>query len=393
MTTGSNDAIERITSALTRHVDAGRLPGAVFGLSQGTSTSVHAVGASIVGGAAMTPDTVFRITSMTRPITAVATLILVDQGRLALEEPVDRLLPELANRRVLRRLDGPLDDTVPAERPVTVRDLLTFRGGFGMILAPVEDYPILQAEQELGLRSVGPPVPATLHAPDEWIRRLGTLPLMDQPGTQWRYATGSMILGVLIARAAEQPLESFYRSAIFEPLGMHDTTFTAPPDQTRSLPACYQYHDGVLRPFDDGGTWAQPPVFPDAGAGLLTTVHDYLIFGKMVLHGGAHDGGQLLARELVAQMTTDQLTADQRASGGLILDDRGWGFGLSIVPTPTPPARGPKGYGWGGGFGTAWLNDPDEDLVAVLCTQLLASEASFAVERDFWTAIYTALPD
>ena len=363
MTKGfTNNGADRVAEVLAGHVDAGRLPGAVFGASRGGETQVRSVGAAAVGGPAMPPDAVFRITSMTRPITAVATLMLVDRGLISLDEPVDRLLPELADRQVLRRLDGPIDDTVAADRPVTVRDLLTFRGGFGMILADLDDYPILQAEDALGLRSVGPPFPATAHHPDEWIRRMGALPLMDQPGTQWRYATGSMILGVLVARAAGQPLASFYRDAIFDPLGMDHTGFTVPSDGGRVPPDCYQHVDGVLQPVDDGGTWTRPPVFPDGGAGLVSTVADYLAFARMLLDGGgggaagsgsgSGSGAGLLSPELVSLMTTDQLSADQRASGGLILGDRGWGFGLSILPTPPPPARGPKGYGWGGGFGT-----------------------------------------
>src|SRR5262249_2014292 len=154
----------------------------------------------------------------------------VDRGLVALDEPVDPLLPELADRQVLRRLDGPIDDTVPATRSITTRDLLTMRGGFGMILAPPSENPILQAEADLGLRCAGPPFPPTMHEPDEWMRRMGTLPLMDQPGAQWRYCTGSMILGVLNARASGQRLEAFYEQAIFEPLGMRDTAFFVAPD-------------------------------------------------------------------------------------------------------------------------------------------------------------------
>ncbi|MBO0746943.1 MAG: beta-lactamase family protein [Acidimicrobiaceae bacterium] len=384
--------VQRVADALARHVDAGRLPGAVFGIARADRSEVHAVGRVALDGPVMPRDALFRITSMTRPITAIATLILVDQGLLSLDEPVDHHLPELANRQVLRRVDGPVDDTVPAERPITVRDLLTFRAGFGMILAPAGGYPVLEVEEELGLRSAGPPFPRTSLGPDEWMRRMGTLPLMDQPGTQWRYSTGSMILGVLIARVTKQPLESFYRNAIFDPLGMNETGFTVPVEGANTrLPSCYQYRDGGLEPFDDGGTWTQPPAFPDGGGGLISTVGDYLAFAGMILNRGSHGGERLVSPGLIAEMTTDQLSAAQRASAGIILGDRGWGFGLSILQPPAPPSRGPKGYGWSGGFGTVWLNDPEDDLVAVLCTQLLASEASFAIEADFWAALYDAL--
>jgi CubicO group peptidase (beta-lactamase class C family) len=383
-------AADRVAGVLSEQVEAGRMPGAVFGICRRGETHVHPVGAIEVGGAAMPPDALFRITSMTRPVTALATLILADRGLIAIDEPVDALLPELADRRVLRRLAGPLGDTVPATRPITVSDLLSMRGGFGMILAP-GDYPILQAEAELALCSAGPPVPATAHGPDEWMRRMGTLPLMDQPGQQWRYCTGSMILGVLIARAAGRPLEAFYNDAVFEPLGMRDAAFFV-TSGSRMLPPCYQHVDGRLEPFDDLGTWANTRPFPDGGAGLLSTVGDYIKFATMLLRLGEHDGDRFVSSELVSAMTRDQLSEGQRATAGPILDGRGWGFGLSVVAA-AKGRRGPKGYGWSGGFGTVWLNDPDEDLTAVLCTQVLSSEAGFAVEHAFWDVVYAALDD
>jgi len=386
----SKAGLEQLRELMAGHVDAGRVPGLVLGLSRGGDVYTDPIGTVAAGGGEpMRPDAIFRITSMTRPVTAVATLMLVEQGRLALDEPVDRLLPELTGRRVLRRLNGPVDDTVPAERPVTVRDLLTFRAGFGMILASPDEYPILQAEQALELRSVGPPTPVTPHDADEWLRRMGTLPLMDQPGEQWRYNTGSQILGVLIARAAGQPAETFYREHIFGPLGMNDTGFRVPASEQHRLVPCYQEADGTLAPFDDDGQWSRPRAFTDGGAGLVSTVGDYLSFGQMLLAGGVHRGERVLAPELVAAMTADQLTPGQRGTAGPILDGRGWGFGLSIIDPPEP--SGLKGYGWNGGFGTAWANDPDEDLVAILCTQVLSAPGSSAVEAGFWCATYQAL--
>jgi CubicO group peptidase (beta-lactamase class C family) len=386
----SKPGLERLHEVMAGHVGAGRVPGLVLGLSRRGDVHTDAIGTAAVGDSEpMRPDAIFRITSMTRPVTAVATLILVEHGRLDLDEPVDRLLPELSGRRVLRRLDGPVDDTVPAGRPVTVRDLLTFRAGFGMILAPPEDYPILQAEQALELSSVGPPTPVTPYGPDEWLRRLGTLPFMDQPGTQWRYNTSSQILGVLVARAAGQPVDAFYRERIFEPLGMNDTGFRVPESELHRLVPCYQQADGALVPFDDEGQWSRERAFNDCGAGLVSTVPDYLSFGQMLLAGGVHEGERILAPELVAAMTTDQLTPAQRDSAGPILDGRGWGFGVSVIDPPEN--SGLNGYGWNGGFGTAWANDPGEGLVAILFTQVLAAPGSSSVETDFWSATYRAL--
>ena len=159
-------------------------------------------------------------------------MILVEECKVRLDEPVDHLLPELAGRQVLKDLHGPMDDTVPANRPITVRDLLTFRMGFGQMMAPPDAYPILKAanEQQIGM---GPPSPDTQPAPDEWIHRLGQFPLMHQPGEKWMYNTGADVLSVLIARASGQPLETFLRERIFEPLGMKDTSFSVPGAQAR----------------------------------------------------------------------------------------------------------------------------------------------------------------
>src|SRR5581483_2400149 len=167
---------------------------------------------------------------------------------------------------------------------------------------------------------------------------------------QWRYNTSSQILGVLIARSAGQPVETFYAERVFSPLGMTDTGFVVPQSARHRLVPCYEQADGGLAAFDDGGEWERPRPFPDCGAGLISTVSDYLAFGQMLLAGGTHGGTHILAPELVAAMTTDHLTAGQRAEAGPILDGRGWGFGLSIIDRPE--VGGVKGYGWSGGFGT-----------------------------------------
>ena len=196
------------------HVARGYAPGVVALIGRGEDSHVMAVGAKALGGTdPMHRDTIFRIASLTKPITATAAMMLIEEGRLRLDEPVDRLLPELGDRRVLRRIDGPLDYTVPARRPITVEDVLTFRLGLGVLMAPPGTYPIQRAITALGLVGFGPPDPTSPHDPDEWMRRLGTLPLMAQPGEQWIYTTGSNLLGVLIARAARQSCRHSCRSA------------------------------------------------------------------------------------------------------------------------------------------------------------------------------------
>jgi CubicO group peptidase (beta-lactamase class C family) len=172
---------------------------------------------------------------------------------------------------------------------------------------------------------------------------------------------------------------------------MDDTGFTVPAEQLARLVPCYQPADGGLQPYDDGGQWSRPRPFADGGAGLVSTVGDYLAFGQMLLAGGMYRGQRIVARELVEAMTTDQLTPRQRERGGPILGGRGWGFGVSVIVEPETGDRGLRGYGWSGGFGTTWVNDPGEDLVAVLCTQVLAGPGSPSVEDAFWPAVYRAL--
>ncbi len=235
----SKARLDRMHDIMAGYVKREEAPGIVTLVSRRGDVHVDVIGRkAFVGSDPIRRDTIFRISSMTKPITAAATMILVEECKLRLDEPVDRLLPELADRKVLRRLDGPLDDTVPANRPITVRDLLTFRMGFGQMMASPDAYPILKAatEQEIGM---GPPNPSKMPAPDEWTRRLGTLPLMHQPGEKWMYNTGSDVLGVLIARASGQPLETFFREHIFKPLGMKDTGFSVPASKIDHLATSY----------------------------------------------------------------------------------------------------------------------------------------------------------
>ncbi len=215
------------------------------------------------GGAPMRRDTIFRITSMTKPIVCAAAMILVEECVLRLDDPVAPLLPELAEPRVLTRIDAPLCDTVPAARAITVRDLLTFRLGTGAIFGPPDLYPIQKAIAALGIVGFGPPDQATPHGPDEWLRRLATLPLLHQPGESWMYNIGAMVLGILIARATGRPLEDFLRERIFAPLGMNDTGFSVPRQKLDRLAASYwanqktgalDFNDGI-----DNSKWIGAP--------------------------------------------------------------------------------------------------------------------------------------
>lgn len=252
----SKTRLARMHDVMAGHVERGDMPGLVTLVSRRGEVHVASIGTMALGGrGSMRRDTMFRIASMTKPITAAATTMLVEECKLRLDEPVDRLLPELADRKVLKRLDGPLYDTAPAKRSITVRDLLTFRMGFGSVMALPGTNPIRKAMSDLEIGGDGPPNPSKTPMSDEWIRRLGTLPLMHQPGERWLYHTGSDMLGVLIGRVAGQPLETFLRERIFEPLGMKNTGFSVPAEKLERLPGCYRRNPdtGTLDVYDDAG--------------------------------------------------------------------------------------------------------------------------------------------
>jgi len=382
-------ALRRAHRVLSGYVERGEVPGLVSLVAAGDEVHVNVLGDKAFGGTPMERDSLFRISSMTKPVTAAATMMLVEECRLRLDDPVDELLPELADRRVLRRIDGPLDDTVPADRPITPRDLLTFRFGFGIVLAPPGSTPIQRAIDELGL-VIGPPKPVTPHHPDEWLRRLGTLPLLHQPGERWMYQVGSEVLAVLIARASGMPFERFLAERIFEPLGMSDTGFVVPAGKTPRFTTSYQVDErtGEFQVFDTpDGQWSAPVPFPSGGAGLVSTADDYLAFSRMLLAGGAG----LLSPRSVALLTADHLTAEQAASGAPLLDDGlGWGFGVAVVNRDGGFATRGR-YGWDGGLGTSWAADPATGLTGILLTQRTDWPMPWHAREDFWTTAQTAL--
>jgi CubicO group peptidase (beta-lactamase class C family) len=367
--------LDRLHRAMAARVANGELPGMVTLIAHGENVHVDTIGVMAFGSNdPMRRDTIFRIASMTKPILAAATMMLVEDGKLALDEPVDRLAPELANRRVLERIDGPLDGTVAANRPITVEDLLTFRMGYGMVFEPSFEppYPIINAAAERRL-VMGPPDPRTPHNPDEWIRLFGALPLMCQPGERWQYNAGALVLSVLVARASEQPLEELFRTRIFEPLGMRDTGFWMPAEHIGRLPSYYMTDPETgkleLQTLSPPAEWTRPPVFPAGSAGLLSTVDDYLAFSRLLLHKGVHEDERLLSEQSVELMTTNHLTPAQMAAAGPVLAGHGWGFGMAVVTAPDEVSPVPGRYGWDGGYGTSWFNDPNRDLVAIAMTQ------------------------
>lgn len=369
--------VDRLHQAMAARFENGGLPGIVTLVARGDDVHVDVIGNMAFGDEQpMQRNTIFRITSMTKPILGAATMLLIDDARLALDDPVSRLLPELADRRVLKRVDGPLDETVPASRPITVEDLLTFRAGSGFIIVEPSTfnppYPVIRRANELQL-AMAQPDPRTPHDPDEWIARFATLPLMYQPGERWLYNTGSLVLGVLVARAAGKPLGVFLRERLFEPLGMRDTGFVMPVDQVGRLPREYatDFSTGKMREVTISGpeVWTTPPPFPSGAGGLLSTVDDYLAFARLLLNRGVHQGRRLLSEASVHAMTSNHLTLEQIDAGGILLDGQGWGFCIGVSVTPDDVSA-PGRYGWSGGYGTTWFNDPHRGLVAIALTQV-----------------------
>jgi CubicO group peptidase (beta-lactamase class C family) len=389
--------LARLRPALARHVSDAALPGLVALIDGRGETHVEVIGRqSFEQDAPMRRDTIFRIASMTKPVTAAAALILVEQCRLRLDDPVDPFLPELAQRRVLRSLDAALDDTVAAGRAITVRDLLTLTWGLGAVMDWPPRHPIHKAMVEADV-SPSPFQPEM--SADEFMARLGALPLLHQPGERWLYHTGSDVLGVLIARVSGQSLGAFLQAHLFEPLGMADTGFEVPADKLDRLASAYMTDDatGQTAFFDDArqSRWAAPRRFEAGGSGLVSTADDYLAFLRMILNGGRHGRERILSRPSIALMTSDQLTVTQKeGTEAFVGAGTSWGMGGSVVTRRTDLFTTPGRYGWDGAYGTSAHVDPTESMIDVLMTaRMMEGPQPPPVFRDFWTSAYQAIDD
>lgn len=396
----SRQRLAYLTQGLEGYVQRGELAGAVALIYRhGQLAHVDVVGAQ--DEAAQVPlqrDTIFRIASMTKPVTSVAALMLLEDGLLRLDDPVERWLPELANPQVLRDPAGPLDDVYPAPRSITVCDLLTHRPGF--VSGLYAEGPIAAAAQALQSHILL--LNSELDA-DDWLRRLGALPLCYAPGERMNYGYTTDVLGLLVARAAGKPFADVLRTRIFEPLGMEDTAFWVPAEKRQRFAAAYGFDPqrGVRVEEDNphSGRWTAPPRTPSGSAGLVSTADDYLKFGRMLLDGGRRGDVRLLGRKSIELMTSDFLTPAQRAMPFFSAADywAGRGFGLGVYVVDKPAAAGRLGsvgqYGWGGAYGTLWFNDPREDMVCVLMVQLLLADLYSNIGADFQNLVYQAIDD
>jgi CubicO group peptidase (beta-lactamase class C family) len=348
---------------LIRHVDAGTIPGGVALLGDGTAELV-AAGVASIGGGPMGEDAIMRIQSMTKAITSVAALRLVEAGHLELDQSLVDWLPELADRRVLRHPAAELDDTVPARRAITLRHLLTNTCGYGMVM---QASPLQQAMAANGTEA-GPEPPAM--GADEWLRRLSGLPLAFQPGEGWRYHHSFGVLGILISRVTGRPLGQHLAEDIFGPLGMTDTALWVAEGNLDRLPAAYRHGEGGLVETEPagGGFYAAPPSFDVSHGELVSTARDYHRFARMLAEGGQLNGQPVISPDHLQQMITDQVPAACKTAESFFpgfWDGMGWGFGVAVQTAG--PQRGR--IGWSGGQGTDFFVDPD-GTVGVLLTQV-----------------------
>ena len=363
---------------LLRHVELGTVPGAVALLARG-EVEVVAAGVAAVNGAPMRDDAIMQIQSMTKPIMSVAALRLVEARRLGLDQSLEAWLPELANRRVLASPTAPLDDTVPARRPITLRHLLTNTSGYGMAIA---DSPLQRAMADNGTEA-GTQPPAL--GADEWLTRLAELPLAFQPGEGWRYHHSFGLLGILIARLTGKPLGEHLAQDLFGPLGITDTALWVSEHKLDRLPAAYRHSDHGLVETEPagGGFYAGPPVFDVSHGELVSTVADFYRFARVLVDGSRADGEPVISADHLRQMTSDQVAAECKTPDSFFpgfWEEMCWGFGVGVKLTGSQRGR----YGWSGGQGTDFFVDRD-GTVAILFTQVELGAQMGPMVEEFQT--------
>jgi CubicO group peptidase (beta-lactamase class C family) len=389
-----------IAAALDDLVSNGALAGAATLVWRDRKVRVVCAGwRDIEAGLPMERDALFRIASLTKPITSAAALMLLEKGRFALDDPITRWAPEFSDMRVLRSATGSLGDTVEAERPITFENLLTHRSG--LVCAPFHPTPIGRAYEE----ALGGDIDSHV-APDEWIARLAELPLIDQPGNLFHYGRSTDLLGLLIARMEDMPLGDVLRRRIFAPLGMRDTGFTVPPENAARRAGLYGFDDAgrLTKVFTGpaGSTMAQRPenmAYVSGGQGLWSTLDDYLVFARTFLGEGAVDGVRLLRPETHRLMVSNRLTANQRANSkamrmAIFADGHGFGLGVAVVLDPEKAGASPCGggagaVGWPGAFGAWWRADRIDNSVMIFLSHSVVELCQLA--NGIGTGVYRAI--
>lgn len=398
MTTQSASTVEAV---LNEYIARGELAGAIALVCR----PEQPIGVITIGrrdvhdDLPVTRDTIFRIASLTKPVTSVAALTLLEDGRFDLDDPITRVAPELGNLRVLQDPEGSLDNTIPAARAITFRDLLTHRSG--LTYGEFHRGPI----REACAATLGSQIDNGL-SPDEWIARLATLPLVDQPGAAFHYGVSTDLLGFLLARIEEMTLSDVMRHRVLDPLRMRDTGFVVPHDK--------RHRRAALTGFDDAGRLTRLIVAPGGhaladrpesmtfeagGGGLWSTADDYLAFARLFVGGGAVDGVRILRPETCALMMSNQLTPTQRAEARmfgrrLFGEGHGYGMGVAVVMEPDHAdvlrCRGGAGtVGWPGAYGSWWQADPNDGSVLIFLSHNMVelSQLAQGIGLATWSAI------
>ena len=393
----SAERLERIDGWMRRLVSDGRLAGlSVSVMRRGRTAFARAHGrADLARETPFTLDTITRIYSMTKPLTSVAVMMLYEEGRFQLDDPVARFLPEFSEMRVLTGGNRNKFESEPARRPITIRDLLSHTSGltYGFMEATLVDELYRRNGVDFHLKD------ASLA---EVMARVAKLPLLSQPGAQWNYSVATDVLGHLVAVISGMDFGDFLRERVIRPLGMADTDFHVPPEKLPRLAANYTlFRDRSLKLYDDAvdTAFANPPAIASGGGGLVSTAADYLRFCRFILNEGELDGVRLLGRKSVALMLTNHLPGDLASMGTPRFAESsytgiGFGLGFSVM---LDPARAqilgtPGEVAWGGVASTAFWIDPAEDLAVVLLTQLTPSSA-LPIRRELRVLTYAALVD
>lgn len=388
--------LARIDGWMDALVASGKLPGVSVTIARrGRIAYARCTGlADLARGQAMAPDTMVRIYSMTKPITTMAALMLYEEGRFQLDDPISRFLPAFAGQRVCVGGNRGKMDTVPAMRDITFRDLMTHTSGltYGFMAATLVD--AAYRDQGVDFQTSDLSLP-------EVVQKAASLPLIAQPGSEWNYSIATDVLGCLVQVISGQDFADFMQTRILTPLGMHDTHFVVPPEKRSRFAANYVPGPEGLVLFDDPDTsrFLNPGKLPSGGGGLVSTAGDYLRFATCLLNKGRFGDAQLLGRKTVQLMTSNHLRGDMAAMGQARFSEssyEGVGFGLGVSVT-LDPARAqllgsPGEYAWGGAASTAWWNDPMEDMSVILLTQLTPS-STYPIRRELRVLSYQALTD
>ncbi len=391
----SSDRLGRINKLMQGYVDEGKLAGAVTMLSrEGEVFHFESHGlADIDGALPMEKDSIFRIYSMTKPITSVAVMMLYEEGHFSLDDPVGKFIPELGRMKVYDGMGERGMRLVEQDKPITIRHLLTHTSGLSM--GSHKDSPVEEQYRQSDMMDPQSNLP-------EMVKKLSALPLLTQPGAKWRYSRATDVLGCLVQVISGQPFDEFLQERILEPLGMVDTAFYVSEEKLDRLAAVYgPKSDGSIEELDNTlvNKFKAPHTLFSGGGGLTSTAEDYMRFSQMLCNEGELDDVRILGPKTVEMMTSNHLPESLKpfaVGQSNASDTRGCGFGLGfrvVMDNAEHGILGSEGiYSWGGAASTIFWVDPMEDMVAILLTQMMPS-STYPLRREFQVAIYQALTD